>query len=437
MNAYIGRKYRLYPDAAQAERLTSWSHTARALWNVALTQRVWAYHSAKRVTLQAMDQGRELTAARAEFDWLRDLPAQCGQHVLRQLDAAYANFWNADHPAGFPQIKRKVDRQGVTFPAQAIVVKRVSRRIGLVRLPRIGWVRFRWSRMLGGEVHNVTVHRDGLGWHASFAVRQPEVELTAVNMGPAVGMDVGIACSVFLSTERAGRQRPASLSASEKQRLVGLERRRSRQMQYARRHAGGQYSNRLRTTLAQIAQLRARQARRRCDWNHKLTAELAKNHGLIAVEDLRVSNMMRSARGSMEQPGVNVRQKAGLNRSIADQGWFELRAQLGYKTKRHGSELVAVPAAGTSQTCNRCGIRDPESRKGCGRLFACVHCGYTEHADRNAALNILDRGLKMSTAGQAGLAGSGPGEPQSTRSPKGRGASSGTRMREPAPGSAA
>jgi hypothetical protein len=139
---------------------------------------------------------------------------------------------------------------------------------------------------------------------------------------------------------------------------------------------------------------------------------------------------------TVEQP---VKQKTGLNRSIADQGWFEIRRQLGYKTARHGGTLVPVPAPGSSQTCANCAVRDPESRQGCGRLFACVHCGHSEHADRNAALTILERAL--STAGrkhahrrEAGPAASGRRRPQSTRSPqRGRGAHPGSRMREPSP----
>jgi putative transposase len=96
--------------------------------------------------------------------------------------------------------------------------------------------------------------------------------------------------------------------------------------------------------------VKARQARRRADWNHKLTTDLAHSHGLIAVEDLRVASMVRTARGMVEQPGRHVRQKTGLNRSIADQGWGEIRRQLGYKTRRHGGALIAVPAPGSSHS---------------------------------------------------------------------------------------
>ncbi|GAA4531149.1 RNA-guided endonuclease InsQ/TnpB family protein [Amycolatopsis samaneae] len=407
MKANTASRLRLYPDSVQAERLVSWTHTCRAVRNVALAERVWAYRSARRVTVRAVDQCVELTEARREHEWLRDLPAQCAQRVLRQLDTAYDNFWNPAHPAGFPRFKRKRGRQGVAFPGQAVRIRKVSRRMAQVWLPKLGWVRLRLARPIEGVVRNAAVSQDGLGWHIAFGVHQPEPVEPLVNTGPPVGVDLGIACSVFLSSEESERQRPDIFSPGEKKRLRGLEQRKARQIVYAKRHSRGRYSKRLRRTIAQIATMKARQSRRRADWNHKLTADLANNHGLIAIENLCVSNMARSAKGTIEHPGRQVLQKAGLNRSIYDQGWFEIRRQLGYKAKRSGGTLVVVPAPGTSQTCAECGVRDPDSRRGCGRLFACVHCGHTDHADRNAAINIRDRAL--STAGRAGPTVSGHG----------------------------
>ncbi|MHA6804500.1 RNA-guided endonuclease InsQ/TnpB family protein [Salinifilum ghardaiensis] len=432
MKANTARKYRLYPTREQADRLASWAHTCRAVWNTALAQRIWAYKSAQRVAVRATQQCAELSDARQECGWLRDLPAQSAQQVLRYLDAAYDNFFNSQHPAGFPQFKKKRDAPSVPFVGQAVQVRKVSRRTAQVKLPKLGWVTFRLSRPLGGTVRNATVSRDGLGWHVAFGVHIPEPVEQPVHTGPAVGIDVGISCSVFLSTEAAARQRPDTLTPGERQRLRGLERRKARQLAYAKKHNGGRYSNRLRKTSAQISAIAARQARRRADWNHKFTAEVANSHGTVAVEALKVSSMTRSARGTVDAPGSGVQQKAGLNRSITDQGWFEIRRQLGYKTRRHGGELIAVPAPGTSQTCNRCGARDPESREGCGRLFSCTQCGHTDHADRNAARTILDRALP--TAGRAGAGVHGNVSAQSTRSPRqGRGTRTGGRLREPPP----
>jgi putative transposase len=118
VKANMAVKFRLYPDTGQAERLTSWSHTCRAVWNTALAQRIWAYKSAQRASVCAVEQCVELTEARREYEWLRDLPAQCAQQVLRQLDDAYTNFWNPAHPAGFPRFKKKHHWQAVTFPGR-------------------------------------------------------------------------------------------------------------------------------------------------------------------------------------------------------------------------------------------------------------------------------------------------------------------------------
>lgn len=98
----MGRRYRLYPTLGQAERLTGWGHTCRAVWNVALAQRQFAW-TQRRVTLRAVGQCRQLTDARAQLAWLADLPAQSAQQVLRHLDAAYDNWWNPRHPAGPPR----------------------------------------------------------------------------------------------------------------------------------------------------------------------------------------------------------------------------------------------------------------------------------------------------------------------------------------------
>ncbi|MEU9375257.1 transposase [Streptomyces sp. NPDC048255] len=389
MRADAGRKYRAYPTGGQGEVLTRWGHSARALWNVALEQRVYLWEQ-RRYTLRSVEQCKYLTAARADLDWIGDLPAQSGQQILRQLDRAYDNFWNPEHPARFPSRKKRGHRLPVPFPGQAVEVRKVNRKWAEVRLPKVGWLRFRLSRAIGGTIRNATVSRDGSGWHVSFGVhtgRKPD----APNGKPACGVDFGVAASAFVSTEATPRLMPPSLTANEKKRLKALEQRKARQITYAKKHQGGKYSRRLRTTIAQIARLTTLRANRRRDFTHKLTTDLAKNHGLIGIEDLRVRNMSKSAKGTAESPGKNVRAKAALNRSILDNTPGERRRQLEYKTRMYGSVLVAVPPFHTSQTCAACGLVDPESRKGCGRLFACTRCEHVDDADHNASVEIEAR----------------------------------------------
>jgi putative transposase len=245
----------------------------------------------------------------------------------------------------------------------------------------------RLSRPLGGTVRNATISKDALGGHISFCVAT-STNPAPPNRLPGCGVDFGVACSAFVSDEQEPRLMPSTLTAGRKRRLLGLERRKARQVTWAKKHNGGRYSKRLGHTISQIAKPRARQARCRQDFIHKLTTDLTKNHGWVAVEDLRVKGMTRSAKGTREEPGRHVKAKAALNRAILDNAPYERRRQLAYKASRFGSELRVVQPAFTSQTCSACGLRDPESRPGCGRMFACTACGHVEHADRNAARNI-------------------------------------------------
>jgi putative transposase len=386
MHADSGRLYRAYPTPVQAERLTCWGHSCRAVWNLALEQRRFAWHQRGR-TIRSAEQCRHLTGARADLPWLADLPGQSAQQVLRQLDRAYDNWWNLEHPAQAPTFRKRTRGLSIPFPGQAVQVRKSSRRWAEVRLPKLGWVRFRLSRPLGGIVRNATITKDALGWHVSLGVATA-TEPAPPNGLPGCGVDFGVACSAFVSNEREPRLMPSTLTTGQRRRLLGLERRKARQITWARKHNGGRYSNRLRRTITEIAKLRARQVRRRQDFTHKLTTDLAKNHGWVAVEDLRVKAMTRSATGTRQEPGRNVKAKAGLNRGILDNAPHERKRQLAYKAPRFGSELRLVRPAFTSQMCSACGLRDPESRPGCGRLFACTVCGHVEHADLNAARNI-------------------------------------------------
>ena len=389
VKANMGRRYRAHPTEDQGQVLTEWGHTGRALWNVALEQRVYLWEQ-RRYTLRSAEQCKHLTAARADMEWMAGFPANAGQQILRNLDRAYDNFWNPEHPAAFPTRKKRGHRLSIPFPGQAVEVRKLNRKWAEVRIPKLGWLRFRFSRALGGTIRNATISRDGNGWHVSFGVHI-EARPAPPNSEPACGVDFGVAASAYVSTETAPRLMPPSLTAAEKARLKFLEQKKARQITYAKKHNGGRYSSRLRKTIAQIAKLKTQQANRRQDFTHKLTTGLAKSHGMIGIEDLRVKNMTASARGNADTPGKNVRHKAGLNRSILDNTPGERRRQLEYKTKLYGAQLVAVPPFHTSQTCAACGQVDPASRQGCGRLFSCVHCGHEDDADHNASIEIEAR----------------------------------------------
>ena len=139
--------------------------------------------------------------------------------------------------------------------------------------------------------------------------------------------------------------------------------------------------------MERAARLKARQARARKHWAHNVTTDITRSYGGVVVERLRTKNMTSSARGTVDEPGRNVAQKRGLNRAILNVGWQRIETMLACKAAR----FVKVDPAYTSQTCASCGTVDRRSRES-QASFVCTACGHRDNADRNAAINILNRG---------------------------------------------
>ena len=255
-------------------------------------------------------------------------------------------------------------------------------------MPKAGWVRFRWSRPVPPEAKSYRVTRDRAGrWHVAFAVIPGPVP--APGNGQAVGIDRGVAVSAALSTGDL-LQCPA-LTGPEQVRLRRLQR------ALARAKRG---SNRRGRVKHAIARLRARESDRRKDWAEKVPARISRRRfDLIRVEDLKIGNMTRSAKGTPENPGRHVGAKAGLNRGILGSGWGLLVRRL--EDKAPGRVEKVSPAL-TSQRCSACGRVDRGSRES-QAVFRCTACGFACHADVNAAINIA-AGHAVTARGGDGVA---------------------------------
>jgi putative transposase len=397
---------RLYPRYSESMALDRQGHTARALWNLLHEWYTCGDGGiARRPSAAEIDC--QLRAARTDplpgWEWLAELPAQATQQLLRHYLHAWHRFYEG--AANPPKPKNRTVRLAVDVPqASQLRVTRLSRRWGEVTIPLVGRVRFRWTRPLPGvsrdcpgRITGARLLKDQLGWRICFRIEETAVEVST-NHHPPVGVDRGVVHTMALSDGR-NIDMPPLLRPGERRRLRKL------QLQAARRRAarrpGGGISNRERRTYEQIAVLRARQARRRADWLHKRTTDLARRHGLVVVEDLQIKNMTRSARGTIEDPGVNVRAKSGLNRAILGMAWGKAERMLAYKCFNQGGLLVKVHAAYSSQTCARCGKAAAESRES-RESFHCAACGHRSPADTNAAQVLLARGL-------AALSGIAPG----------------------------
>ena len=243
-------------------------------------------------------------------------------------------------------------------------------------LPKIGPISFFHSINPKGEIKNVTISKKG---KHSFASVQTEYE-TEEPKHPSlseVGIDLGICRFATLSSGLF--YEPINCFKRLENKLA-VEQRKLKHKQ--------KFSNNWKKHQHCIAAIHTKIASARSDYLHKISTEISKNHAIIMLEDLKVSHMSRSAKGTEEDPGKNVKQKSGLNRSILDQGWYEFRRQLEYKQQWHGGKVVAVPPQHTSQKCFKCHYTCKENRKN-QSLFQCIACGYTAHADFVGANNVL------------------------------------------------
>jgi putative transposase len=361
-------RYRLLPSPAQEAALRDHCAHARFVWNLAVEQQSW-WRPGRASAPGYLEQCRQLTAARAEHAWLGAGSQMVQQQALRDFTQARTNFFAGTH--GQPSWRKAGRDEGFRIVAvKPGHVRRLSRKTGEVWVPKAGWVRFRWSRAVpAAKSYRVTWDRVGR-WHVAFAAIPAPVPAPG---GGVVGVDRGVVVSAALSTGEL--LTVPRLSPGRARRLRHLQRRLAR----ARRGS----ARRGRVKLA-IARLRAREADARKDWIEKISTDLARRFDLIRVEDLRIGNMTRSARGTTDAPGRNVRAKSGLNREILASGWGLLVRRLEQKAP---GRVEKINPAFTSIRCSACGHVDPKSRES-QAVFLCTACGFACHADVNAARNI-------------------------------------------------
>jgi putative transposase len=320
---------------------------------------------------------KHLTEWRAdpETGWLSEAPYHTLQQSLRDLDRGYQNFFakRSDHPT----FKKKGIGDSFRYPDPKQIKLDASN--SRIFLPKLGWVRYRNSREVKGTVRNVTVSQSGGKWFISIQTAR-EVEQPVHPSKTAVAVDMGV---VRFGTMSDGTVLTAlNIFRRLETTLCKAQQAMSRKKKF---------SNNWKKAKAKVQRIHLRIANARRDFLHKASTAISKSHAMVVVEDLQVNNMSRSAKGTVEKPGRNVRAKSGLNKAILDQGWSEFRRQLEYKLLWDGGLLLAVPPMNTSRTCLCCGNISKDNRK-TQSVFRCVACGFTKNADLAAAINILRAG---------------------------------------------
>ena len=369
-------EFEIQPNGAQQRRIKQFCGCARFVFNKALDGQKQAYEADNQTKFSYTKIANQLPQWKNVFTWLKDCHSQVLQQSLKDLESAYRNFF--EKRANFPRFKKKGEKNSIRFP-QGYKLEQGNRRI---YLPKIGWVCYRKSQPVVGEIKNVTVSQQCGRFFVSIQTELDQA--TPVHQGKAIGIDMGVIRFATLSNGQYFK--PLNAFKTYKGKLAKLQRQLKNKIKFSKNWQKLQ---------AKIAKLHHKIANCRKDFLHKISNEISKNHAMIYMEDLQVSNMSKSAQGTVEQPGQNVAQKSGLNRSILDQGWYEFRRQLEYKSAWRGGFVITVDPKNTSRTCPCCGHTDKENRPTQAE-FECVKCGYRNNADLVGALNILARGQGLS-----------------------------------------
>ncbi|MGK7894597.1 MAG: RNA-guided endonuclease InsQ/TnpB family protein [Xenococcus sp. (in: cyanobacteria)] len=326
------------------------------------------------------------------------------QKSLKNLSQALKEAFDKTNPKQFPKFKKKGQSEGFRYPQGF----KVDNDNGRVFLPKIGWVRYHKSQDVIGEAKNVTISKKGQYWFVSIQV-EIDREIPHHPSSSIVGADLGI--TRFLTLSNQEYYEPISIFKKLKTKLAKL------QKQLAKKE---KFSNRYQRLKSKITKLHIRIANTRNDYLNKISSELSKNHAVVILEELKIANMTarsgrvsrpcsiavlsKSAKGTVENPGKNVKQKSGLNRAILDQGWGEFIRQLEYKLTWNGGQLIQVNPQNTSRKCPKCNHISAENRK-TQATFSCQQkdCNYTANADYVGSFNIREAGLALLGLGRSSL----------------------------------
>ena len=365
---------------AKARKMFQIAGACRYVWNQFREKNLTDYQAFKdgkgeRPQTSFFSLGVEFVKLRHKTDWLQELPCASVRYTLKYFADALKEAMAGNK--GFPKPhSRNRHAPSFTLPdTSQFNIKKRSSKYSLLRIPKVGWVTLtrRGGIPYEGEAKQVVLRHDGHRWRA-FVSYEVEVEKRPDD-GEVLGVDMNV--------------RQIATSDGHFYFMPDLKKKEARRKRYQRKMARQvKGSGRRKDTKKKLAKTSRNIANTRRNWVHQTTKEISGKCGTVVVEYLKVKNMTTSAKGTIENPGKNVRQKAGLNRGMLDTAFGEIRRNLEYKCGR----LIEVNPAYTSQTCSECGHTDKENRKTQSR-FRCVSCGYMSNADTNAAMNIRRLGM--------------------------------------------
>lgn len=335
---------------------------------------------------------KRLTTLRKHFNWLSAVPNCVQQKCLQNLDQAFKNFYRRvkrGETPGYPRRKKRSELPGLYFPKQRFTIRVDDQGRHYISITKISQeIRIDIDRPYlvypDDTVNSVTLIYDRM-WYICILVQTAD-PIPVKRHLPSIGLDMGVTQTVTRSD--------GVVHQIDTDRIKYLEGRiKHLQHKLSRKVGSKKFEKKSGHWLRQMKQIRGLQselANIRRNFNDQTSRVIVDNFDKIVIEDLKIKNMTASAAGTIEDPGKNVKQKSGLNRSILRNGWFQFRTMLEYKAEKIGAAVIAAPPQYTSQTCSQCGHVSPDNRES-QSIFICKSCGYSANADVNAAVNILKK----------------------------------------------
>jgi putative transposase len=414
-----GNRFRCYPTTAQAQILLQWIGCQRHIYNAKVREDQYFRRFARK-SLQHAGQFAPIDQQYAQFKteltpWLSDVPSVVLRNGAVKWKQAYSRFFSK--LGGRPVVHKNHGKQAVWLTSELFEFVPVTDkttgeishqlRVGTKKYP-LGMLDFKAHKAytVPASIH-ISIHAGQ--WHVSFncddGIPEPsdnettawlqqfnETELRKITAGLDRGVNILLAGS---------EGQKFDFMPIQKKRLTAQDLYKKRwQRRQARRIKG---SGRWVKAKRRVAGHQRYGADVRREVAHQASAALASDprYSLFVFEALKVKNMTASAKGTMEAPGKNVRQKAGLNRSILASSWGQTKTYLQYKARRRGKLCVDVPPQYSSQECSACGHIHQDNRQS-QSLFVCLSCGYTDNADRNAGKVLAMRGVRLLLSGNYG-----------------------------------
>ena len=378
--------YKLYPNATQAALLANLLRHHQQLYNAALQERADAWRL-RRIAISYEDQCAGLTELRRDPAW-RIASCSSEQVTLRRVKKAFEAFFRrckAGKEPGYPRFKSLKRYSGFGYKGHGDgwrFTPGPDWKHGKLRLLGVGIIKARGRPRQGGKIKSCELMHKAGAWHLFLTLECDEIERTAGNA--ACGMDWGTASFLTLAHPDGSHEKIANprLYRTQKPRELELERIRDRRKRGSKRRY---------RAVVRCARLKAKNARRRLDFHHKESAKLIKRFALVATEKLQIRNLTGTAKGTVDRPGKNVKQKAGLNREILDTAPARFLNLMRYKAAEARSLFMEAPTRKVrpSQTCPACGRIQKKTLK--ERIHSCADCGHTAAAPVPLAVVVFNQ----------------------------------------------